>query len=504
MRHLKLIFAVFAGMFLLAACGSAEASPTPAPQQGAESTPAPYEVTIFKPETEGRVSQSRLDDPRPNIIFIFTDDQPYHTVQYMPTVRDVLVKNGVNFENGFLTTPLCCPSRVSVLTGEYVHNHEVYTDRMPLGGAPKFDDTSSFAVWLKDAGYQTAYFGKYLNDYDALQPYGYVAKGWDEWDVFLGKNLTADDDSGSSQFYTDFSLSENGKVVEYKGSNAIFGADLITQKAVDYIVEKRDEPFILTMAYYNPHSPYFWADRHDPQFRRTGALQADPYRPPDFMEEDVSDKPKYLQELKPISVEKIDITYKQILRSLLSVDDGVASVLNTLDKTGLDKKTVIVYLTDNGATVGDHRLGITKNCAYESCIRTPFIVYAPGMFPARTDSHLVANIDLAPTFAELAGAKIPKSVDGMSLLPVLKDSNANWRDSLLLEHWPTEEGIGSKIPEFYAVRTAEWKYVEYSTGEKELYDLKNDPYELENIADQPKYAEIQKGLKTRLDELKKE
>jgi arylsulfatase A-like enzyme len=421
----------------------------------------------------------------------------------MPTVRDVLIKQGINFENGFLTTPLCCPSRVSVLTGEYVHNHKVYTDRMPLGGAPKFDDASSYAVWLKNAGYQTAYMGKYLNDYDSLQPFGYVAKGWDEWDVFLGKNLTADDDSGSSQFYSDFSLSENGTVKEYK-DETLFGADVITQKAVDYISEKRDEPFVLTMAYYNPHSPYFWAERDNPQFRSNSALQADPYRPPNFMEKDVSDKPKYLQDLNPISIEKIDITYKQILRSLLSVDDGVASVLAALDKTELSKKTIIVYLTDNGATVGNHRLGITKNCAYEECIRTPFIVYAPGMFPPRTDSHIVANIDLAPTFADLAGASIPSTVNGKSLLPLLKDSNAPWRDSILLEHWPTEEGIGSKIPEFDAVRTVDWKYVEYSTGEKELYDLKNDPYELENIADKPAYADIQKQLKVRLDELKKE
>lgn len=498
MKYIKLIFI----LCLLAAC--AKATPTPAPQQGSESTPQPYAPTLFEAENQVRASQSRLDDPRPNIIFILTDDQPYHTIQYMPTVRDVLVGQGVNFENGFVTTPLCCPSRVSLLTGEYVHNHEVYTDRMPMGGAQKFNDDSSFAVWLKDSGYCTAYLGKYLNDYDALEPYGYVAKGWDEWDVFLGKNLNADDDTGNSQFYSDFSVSENGRVVEYNGDNAIFGADLITQKAVDYIAEKRDEPFMMTMAYYNPHSPYFWADRHDPQFRRTGALQAGPYRPLNFMEEDVSDKPKYLQELNPISVDKIDITYKQILRSLLSVDDGVASVLNVLKQTGLDQKTIIFYITDNGLTVGDHRFGLTKNCPYEACARVPFIVYAPSMFPARADTHLVANIDLAPTFAELGGVDAPQTADGESLVPLLKDPNAKWRDAILLEHWPTEEGVGSKIPEFYAVRTAEWKYVEYVTGEKELYDLRNDPYELQNVAGQPGYAETEKELKARLDELKKE
>lgn len=501
MKKLTLIFILFVSIALLSACGS-ESTPTVDSQTAA--TPAPYVPTIFALKDESRASQSRFDDLRPNIIFILTDDQPYHTVQYMPTVRDVLIKQGINFENGFATTPLCCPSRASILTGEYAHNHKVYTDRMPLGGAPKFDDASSFAVWLKDAGYSTAYIGKYLNDYDALQPYGYIPNGWDEWDVFLGKNLNADDDTGNAQFYSDFSMSENGVIVNYNGGQSVFGADLITRKALDYISEKRDVPFIMTLAYYNPHSPYFWAERDEDQFRSNSALQAESYRPPNFMEKDISDKPKYLQDLNPISVEKIDVTYKQILRSLLSVDDGVASILSALNKTGLDKNTIIIYLTDNGSTIGDHRLGVTKNCAYEACIHTPFIIYAPALFPARTDDHLVANIDLAPTFAELAGAKIPNSVNGMSLVPLLKDTNAIWRDSLLIEHWVTEEGVGSKIPEFYAIRNSQWKYVEYSTGEKELYNLINDPYELDNIADQLEYSEIQSQLKIQLDALKRE
>jgi N-acetylglucosamine-6-sulfatase len=502
MKYIKKFFVITMEILLLAACVKAEATPTAEPEQPA-STSAPYSPTIFEIRNEAKASQARLDDPRPNIIFIFTDDQPYHTVQYMPTVRDVLMRDGINFENGFSTTPLCCPSRASILSGEYVHNHRVYTNTWPEGGARKFNDTSTYAVWLKEAGYRTAYLGKYLNDYDSLEPYGYVARGWEEWDVFLGKNLV-NDDVGASQYYQNFSISENGNVVDYTDDKSIFGADLITRQAVDYISEKRDEPFMLTMAYYNPHSPYFWAERDDPQFRLNGALKAEAYRPPNFMEEDVSDKPQYLQSLHPISIEKIDISYKQILRSLLSVDDGVASVLAALDKTGLSEKTVIVYITDNGLTVGDHRLGLTKNCAYEACARIPFIVYSPSMFAARKDTHLVANIDLAPTFAELAGASTPDSVNGMSLVPLLKDGNAGWRDSILLEHWPTQDGVGSKIPEFYAVRTADWKYVEYSTGEKELYDLRNDPFELENIVDQSEYVEVQKKLKLRLDEMKKE
>ncbi len=490
MKYIKLIPAILTGIIVLAACVNAESTPTASADLA--TTPAPYLPTIFQVQNDAKAAQARLDNERPNIIFILTDDQPYETVQFMPTVRDVLIKYGVNFENGFVTTPLCCPSRSSILTGQYAHNHQVLTNRMPLGGAPKLDDSSTIATWLNDAGYRTAYYGKYLNAYEDIIPYGYVPPGWDEWGTLL-----------DAEFYN-YNISVNGSAVKYGETPEDFSADITTRKAVDFIAASKDEPFFMMVGYYNPHSPYFWAERHDPQFRSNSALQAAPYRNPGFMEEDRSDKPQYLQDLNSISVEKIDITYKQILRSLLSVDDGVASILNALEKTGLSGQTIIVFLSDNGLTVGDHGFGLTKNCPYESCIRVPFIVYAPGMFPAHTETRFAANIDLASTFAELAGISTPSSVDGVSLLPLLNNKKTTWREDLLFEHWPTEDGIGSKIPEFYAVRNAEWKYVEFSTGEKELYDLTNDPYELENVANQPEYAEIQKQLKTRLDELKKE
>jgi len=499
----KITSCILAGILLLVACGKVKPTSS-AGNNPTSGTSVPYAPTIFNVKSEAKAAPSRFADKRPNIIFILTDDQPYETVQFMPTVRDVLIKNGVNFQNGFITTPLCCPSRVSILTGQYAHNHKVYTDRMPLGGATKFDDKSSVATWLQGAGYRTAYYGKYLNDYDALTPLGLVPPGWNDWGVFLGRNLS-NDDTGSASYYMNYSLSENGKIVEYTNDKAVFGADKATRNAVDFIAAAKDTPFFMSVGYYNPHSPYNWAPRHDPQFRSNSALQAGQYRNPDFMEKDRSDKPKYLQKLNSISVEKVDVTYKQILRSLLAVDDGVASILNALDKTGLRDNTIIVYLTDNGTTVGDHGFGITKNCPYEACLRTPFIVYAPSMFAPRNETRFAANIDLAPTFADLAGVPIPASVDGVSLLPVLKNTpDVKWRADLLFEHWPTENGVGSLIPEFYAVRNANWKYVEYSTGEKELYDLKNDPYELENVANQPKYAEVQAQLAKRLSELKLE
>ena len=214
----KLKSALLASLFILAACAQPTPTPTEAPTSGAD--PAPYSATIFDVKSDAKASQSRLDDERPNIIFVLTDDQPYETVQYMPTVRDVLMKDGVNFENGFVTTPLCCPSRSSILTGEYAHNHQVLTNRMPLGGAPKLDDSSTIATWMNDAGYRTAYYGKYLNAYEDLKPYGYVPPGWDEWATLL-----------DAAFYN-YNISVNGNVETPADTPGDFWADNPRRMAV--------------------------------------------------------------------------------------------------------------------------------------------------------------------------------------------------------------------------------------------------------------------------------
>ena len=501
-RIIKIILSGLISVTVLTSC-----IPAAVPTVYAPPTPINDHLpTVFDIEIESPASPARLGDPRPNIIVVLTDDQPYHTVDYMPAVKNQLMKNGVVFENGFVTTPLCCPSRVSILSGQYVHNHEVYTDRMPLGGAPKYDDSECVAVWLQEAGYRTAYFGKYLNGYEDIEPYGVVPPGWDVWKAFLSKNLTADDDVGSTQYFFDFSLSENGTAVEYPRSKDNFSADVITTDALEFIRDERDNPFFMMVGYYNPHSPYIAAPRHKDTFRASADEYWDwvQYRPPNFNEEDIRDKPDYIGDLSPLSPDEVDTAHKQILRSLLSVDDGVASIMFALEKAGLDENTIIVYVSDNGLTLGDHRFGAAKNCPYEACVKIPFIVHAPGRYAPRVDSHLVANIDLAPTIAEWAGVTAPAYVDGNSMVPILEDTSAGWREDILFEHWPTEEGVGSMIPEFYSIRTADWKYTEYSTGEVELYDLVNDPFELENLAGKRDYREIQAELAARLQELKAE
>ncbi len=501
MKRFHFLFTVlFIGALLLASCGPEQTySDFVLPTPNLTQTP-----TILNHETGLPASADRLSDERPNIIVVLTDDQPYHTVDYMPEVKNFLMANGIVFENAFATTPLCCPSRASILTGQYAHDHQVYTNRMPFGGAQKFDDTSTLAVWLQQGGYHTAYYGKYMNGYEEIAPLGYIPPGWDEWDVFLGKNLDAAEDAGNLQYYFNFTLSENGTIVEYPRSKENFSADVVTDKALTFINESRDTPFLMFVAYYNPHSPFVSAPRHRETFRSDSGWDWIQYRPPNFNEEDISDKPDYIGDLSPLSAGEIDTAHKQILRSLLSVDDGVASILTMLDETDLAEKTIVVYLSDNGLTLGDHRFGATKNCPYEACVRVPFIVYAPGYYAARTDAHLVANIDLAPTIAEWAGVPIPDSVNGLGMGILLEDPQADWREEILLEHWPAEEGVGAMIPEFYSIRTAKWKYTQYSTGEVELYDLVSDPYELVNLAGERDYRDVQAGLAAKLLELKAE
>lgn len=484
---------VLGGFTPLAGC-----SATPTPR--ANHTPAPTQTpTVFNLDIQESASPKRLEDARPNIIIILTDDQPYHTLQYMPVLSSELLPNSVNFERGFVTTPLCCPSRASILSGEYTHNHEVYTNEWPMGSALKFKDSATLGTWMQESGYRTAYYGKYLNGYNGMQPYGYVPPGWDDWRVLLGRKP-----DGFGYFF-DFTLSENGQEVEYPRSQANYSADVITRHSLEFIARTKDEPFLLFLAYYNPHSPYVAAPRHRETFRAGSGWEWTPHRPPNFNEEDLRDKPVYVQNLVQTPPEVLDTADLQILRSMLSVDDGIASILNILRQTGLEEHTILVYLSDNGMTIGEHGFGVDKNCPYDECSRVPFIVYAPGRYAPRTDLNLVANIDLVPTFLQLAQySGLPERLNGRSLVPLLENSSQPWRDELLIEHWPAIEGVGKLIPQFYAVRTHDWKYVEYETGECELYDLVNDPYELENRCNQKEYQQIQSELKTRLERLKQE
>ncbi|MEK6256350.1 MAG: sulfatase-like hydrolase/transferase, partial [Chloroflexota bacterium] len=180
---------------------------------------------------------SRAYDPtRPNIIIILTDDQPQDTIAFMPILQKELVNKGVNFSNAYVTTPLCCPSRASILSGQYARNHNVLTNRPTLGGAGNLDDSATMATWLQGAGYTTGYIGKYLNAYASMEPYGYIPPGWDDWRVLI--------ESGQpDRYYYDYTLNENGEFVDYGHEEEDYGGDLLVRKALEFINNSAEEPF---------------------------------------------------------------------------------------------------------------------------------------------------------------------------------------------------------------------------------------------------------------------
>lgn len=439
-------------------------------------------------------SQPVTRSDKPNIIIILTDDQPYHTIEHMPTVQSELVDKGITFTNAYATTPLCCPSRASILTGQYAFHHGVQTNRQPNGGATVFDDSSTLPVWLQEAGYQTALMGKYLNDYDAL-PEGYVPIGWDEWDVFYQRDPNKD-------FYFSYSLNENGKIKQY--DEDAYSTDVLRDKAVDFIQTNSHQPFFLILSLYNPHQPYLFANRHKNLFK-TYTNDFLPYQPLNYFEEDITDKPQWLNSFEPQEKDYVEKIYQRMLRSLMGADDAVASVVETLEDENIRQNTILIFMSDNGFALGDHRL-IGKACPYDSCLHIPFVISYPDKISAsRIDPNLVLTIDLAPTLMEFAGASTTSLIDGQSFASLLTNPGQIWRDGFLFEQYEDdgeERSMVSLVPAYVGFRTNEWKYIEYVTGEQELYNLLSDPYEMNNLASLPQYDAVIQDMQQRIDEIR--
>jgi arylsulfatase A-like enzyme len=402
---------------------------------------------------------------QPNIVFIITDDQRWDTIAHMPTVQSKLVGRGVTFENGFVTNPLCCPSRTSILTGAYSHSTGVYGNSEPHGGFGRFDDDSTVATWLDDAGYETALMGKYLVGYPGGS---YVPPGWDRWVVF-----TRDENaSGPALGYYTYGYNIDGADFPFV-EQTTYSTDFLAQQAVSFL-RSAPRPFFLYFAPFAPHAPSTPAERHQNAFSDLPA-----WRPPSYNERDVSDKPSWVR-ARP----RFDATRRAALdafrvdqhRSLLAVDEAVASILQSLSQSGDLANTIIVYMTDNGYLWGEHRLQ-RKRYPYEESVRSPFVVrYDALVGTARTDTRPVLGIDIGPTFAAAAGVAAPGS-EGRSILPLLRaEDRINWRTRFLLE------GIGTAPPTYCALRTLRYTFVTYATGDRELYDLAADPYQLLNLA----------------------
>jgi N-acetylglucosamine-6-sulfatase len=435
---------------------------------------------------------------KPNILFILLDDMRASDLKYMPNTQSLLENQGVEFTKPWVTRSLCCPSRATILRGQYTHNHQVWVNVEPMGGFPKFynlgHENSTIATWLNAAGYDTILIGKYLNRYGNDAPTTYVPPGWDYWYGFQGMY------TGTG---TSYQINENGRIVTYQRSQ-IHDTDLHAQTAESFIRNTAGgAPFFMHLSPNAPHSPAYFADRHANMFTDTSLP-----RPSSFNEADVSDKPQWVRNIPRLTSTQIsDLTqfYRKRLRALQSVDEMVGRLVDALSATGELSNTYIVFTSDNGIYLGEHRLE-AKAAAYNAAPRVPLLVRGPGVPPGVSRSQMVLNNDFAPTFASWAGLTPPAFVDGRSLAPLLSASPpATWRTAFLVEHRRSAEEYDyvRRIPNYDAVRTSQYHYVEYETGEKELYDLSADPTELTSLHASASHQALISDLKARLDALKK-
>lgn len=412
---------------------------------------------------------------QPNFIIVLTDDLDAKSVEFMPRLKALLTSRGTTFSNYFVTDSICCPSRASLLRGQYPHNHQVLSNFQPGGGFQKFytleEEQSTIAAWLKAAGYRTVLLGKYLNGYPGSEKTSYVPPGWDEWYGLMYHHAA----------YYNYQLNENGRVVSYGHGPADYETDVLAAKTVDFIARNDangKRPFFIYLAPSAPHLPATPAPRHAKEFPHATAP-----RTPSFNEGDLSDKPAWLRGAPPLKrFAEIDSMYRSRLQSMLAVDEMIGKIVDALQANGTLEQTYIFFTSDNGFHLGEHRLDKGKGTPYEEDIRVPLIVRGPGVPAGRTLPHFVLNIDLAPTLADLAGAAPARFVDGRSLRPLLAGappSAGAWRNDFVVEYWSPSM---RKAPAYEALRTSGYLYVEYVSGERELYDLRADPYELKNLA----------------------
>ena len=424
----------------------------------------------------------------PNIVVVETDDQAVDTMRAMPYTQRAIGERGVDFTDSLVSFPLCCPSRATFLTGQYAHNTGVLDNGPPNGGLGALDQKHTLPVWLSQAGYRTGFVGKYLNGYGTHDEGGrhFVPPGWSYW-------VAAP--AGHKKAVFDYDLSENGKTVHYGNAERDYKTDVFADRAADFIDSsaKGDRPFFLWVATSAPHLdnlPLTAPRDPAPAPRDAHAFEhAEVPQGPAFDEPDVSDKPKFIQELPRLTPEDLVAlrrTYISQLESLVAVDDLVHKLVDRLRATGELGRTLIIFTSDNGFMRGQHRITSGKSVPYGESVGVPLLVRGPGFPSGKSFAGPVVNADLAPTILRLAGGRADVPIDGLPLTDAVHSKEPH-RQVLL-------EVQNRKADSFHAVETKRWLYVRRETDRSELYDLRKDPGELENVTDDPAYAETRARL----------
>jgi len=428
-----------------------------------------------------------------NVVFILTDDHRFDAMGFMghPFLEtphmDRLAKGGVNFTAGYVTTSLCSPSRASVLTGLYAHNHQVVDNNNPVREGVRF-----FPEYLQKAGYKTGFFGKWHMGGESDDP----RPGFDRWVSFRGQGSYTPVKSG---------LNVDGERIPQKG--------YITDEMTDYCLDwlktvDNEQPYFIYLSHKAVHANFTPAPRHAGRYKDKEVV------PPETQAntpENFAGKPRWVKDQRN-SWHGVDFPYHSELdaakyyrdycETLLAVDDSVGRVMEAIEKRGQLDDTLIIYMGDNGFCFGEHGL-IDKRTAYEASMRVPFMAHCPSLLPADTTcKKVVANIDIGPTILEVAGLEAPDNMDGRSFLAVAQGKDAPWRDSLLYEYY--WERNFPQTPTMHAIRTDRWKYIHYFGiwDIDELYDMQNDPLEKKNLINSEEHQQLVKQLNKQLfDEL---
>jgi N-acetylglucosamine-6-sulfatase len=443
------------------------------------------------------------DTSRPNIVFILVDDLRWddlgcagHPFSKTPNI-DRVAREGAQFRNAFATAPLCSPSRACILTGQYAHTHGIIdnTER-----SPQSHQLKTFPQQLQKAGYETSFIGKWhMGNDNAPRP------GFDRWYCLKGQGSSFDPE-----------VNDNGRDVRTKG----YVTDILNATSVEFIRRPHEAPFFLYLSHKAIHpevyqgpdgalsdptlSNFIPAPRHEALFEGASIPRRKSFGVPPL------DKPALMQKLpnvKPLGAETVssDTSILNRLRMLASVDEGVGDLLDALAATKQLDNTMFVVTSDHGYFYGEHGLSVERRLAYEESIRIPLIIRYPPLIAAGTDpGGFALTIDFAPTFLELAGRPSPKSYQGRSLLPLLTgQAPPNWRTEFLIEYYSDTVFPRMNKMAYQAVRTDHWKYIRYTEqpDADELYDLRTDPHEMQNLIRAPAAAARLAAMRAELEKL---
>lgn len=431
---------------------------------------------------------------RPNIIYILTDDQRYDELGIMNPLldtpnMDAIANEGIHFKNAFVTTALCSPSRATILTGQYANTHGVVDNNAPIR-----EGTIFFPSYLQTAGYKTGFIGKWHMGAEGDQP----QPGFDKWISFAGQGeyYPTKRDGTTAQ------LNIDGVRVNQKG--------YITDELTDYAVEWLDsldteEPFFLYFSHKAVHAEFEPAERHEAQY------EGEEVALPDNMantEENYKGKPRWVKDQRS-SWHGVDFPYHSTLnvgeykmqyhRTLSAVDDSIGRIRSWLKENGLAENTIVMLMGDNGFMFGEHGL-IDKRNAYEESMRVPLIATGPGFEGGKVIDEVVANLDIAPTILDIAGAERPEQFQGRSFKKLGSGEKLEqpWNNEFAYEYfWEYDY---PQTPTTFAVRTDQYKLIQYHGvwDREELYDMINDPTEMNNLIEDPDMIEVKVALRKRI------